>query len=491
MSPREAQPSARLREAIERWRSDEARARVARWASLPDAPSPSEVAAVHGRLRGAEARELCAELVAAGALSAEEGGACAAHLARAVAEQALASSHEALRSHITERVPVAGDALPLREVVAQLVVESGARRRETLAASLVAAAARLLPRLRDARAEADAEGARVLAGLPQRPDAGPAPDVLRDEARALLEGTDDAAAELVAAALRVGGVEPSPGGLRWHDLVAALRARVLDGHVAPASRFRRIGASLAPLGFARELGAHVRVAGTHGGLDVRARLAVVAAPRDVRLAVSPLECGLVSELAAVDATGRALALALGSVGLPPALARPLDASVSRAFGALFAQLHADAVFVRRVVGLSGREAESYARAAALLSLLSARLDAAVLLARGEPPASRLEAAAALLRRALGEAYVPEPPAALLALTPGAAAARFRGRRGGLALHAALREHADADWFRNPRSSEMLRSMAVRGGALSIEAALAELGGSPRSAVTRLGELCGG
>jgi hypothetical protein len=387
-------------------------------------------------------------------------------------------------------VPVGGDARPLAEVLAQLVVASGARRRESLAGALVAVAARELPRLLDARAQADAEGARVLAGLPVRPDAGPTPDVLREEADALLAATDDAAIELVAAALRTGEVEPSAGGPHWHDLVAALRQRTLDGHVPAASRFRRFGVALAPLGFARELGAHVRIAGTHGGLDPRARLAVVAAPRDVRIAVSPLELGLVSELAALDATGRALALALGSAGLPSPLARPLDASVARAFGALFAQLYADPLFVRRVLGLSGREAGALARAAALVQLLVLRLDAAVILARAEPPALRREAAVSLLRRALGGAHLPAELAVLVAVTPGAAAARFRGRRGGLALHVALREHADADWFRNPRSSEMLRALAARGGALSVEASLAELGGAASCGARRLSELLG-
>jgi hypothetical protein len=490
VSPREAHPAARLGVAIERWRTAEARARIARWAASVDAPTPSDVAASHGWLRGAEARELCAELAAAGALTPDEAGASAAHLARAVAEHALAASHEALRAQLGARVPVGGDAVPLPEVVAQLVVEASARRREVLAASLLAAAARALPRLLDARAQADAEGARVLAGLPPRPDAGPLPESLREEAGAILAATDDAAAELVAAAVRASGIEAGAGGPLWHDLVAALRTRALDGHVPPPSRFRRIGAALAPLGFARELGAHVRVAGTHGGLDPRARIAVVAAPRDVRIAVSPLEHGLASELAAFDATGRALAIALGSVGLPPAFSRPLDASVPRAFGALFAQLHADPLFVRRVLGLSGREAESVARASALVTLLALRVDAAVVLARAEPPAARRDAAAALLRRALGDARVPDVLAALVALTPGAAAARFRGRRGGLALHVALREHADADWFRNPRSSEMLRAMASRGGALSVEGALAELGGAPNAASPRLRELLG-
>ncbi len=413
----------------------------------------------------------------------------AGHLARAVAEHALAPARDALRAQASSRVSVDGDSVPLLELVVDLPLEPRAPSRARVAA-VEAAAERQRPRLLDARALADAEGTRALAALPSRPDAGPAPDALRTEAEALLAATDDAANELVAAAVRARVAEPSPGGPRWHDVLAALRAPALDGQFASASRFRRIGASLAPLGFSRELGAHVRVVGAHGGLDPRARLAVLAAPHDLRIAAPTVEHGLATELSAVDVTGRALALSLGSVGLPPALARPLDASVARTFGAVLAQLLADRGFVRRVLGLTGRALEDVTRAAALLTLLALRVDAAVVLVRGQPSADRAEAAAVWLSRALGGARIPVSLATLVALTPGAGAARFRGRRGGLALHVALREHADEDWFRNPRTSALLRALAARGGALGVEAALAELGGAPSAALERCRELVG-
>jgi hypothetical protein len=475
---------------VDSWRAEEAHARTQRWADAPDAASAADVSARHGWLRGAEVRELLAQLISAGAVSPDEGGALAAHLARAVAEHALAPARIALRALAASVVDVNRDAVPIARVVEDVATEPDARRRTVLARSLAAIAESQLPMLLDARALADEMGARALVGLPARPDAGPDAAALLVEANGLLDATDDAARELVAAAVRTSGITPSGSDLEWHDLLAAARARSLDGHFPRAGRFRRFGALLAPLGLDRELGAHVRVTGTHGGLDPRAHLAVLSAPRDVRIAGPTFEHGLHSELTSIDATGRALALALSAPALPMALARPLDASVARTFGALLVQLHADRVFLRQARGVSGRELDHLARAAALQVLLELRVTAAALIARRATGVDRLPIAADALRRALGGAHVPSALAALLVHTPAALAARFRARRGALALHVALREHADEDWFRNPRASEPLRAMASRGGGLTIEAALAELGGSAERAKGRMGELIG-
>lgn len=488
MRARDTGPAGRLARAVDSWRAEEAHARTQRWAGAPDAVTAADVSARHGWLRGAEARELLAQLVSAGAVSPDEGGALAGHLARAVAEQALAPARIALRAVAASSVDVGGDAVPIARLAQDVPIERDARRRTVYARALAATANRELPRLLDARALADETGARVLVGLPTRPDAGPELAAVVEEANALLDATDDAARELVDAAVRASGITPSGGDLQWHDVLAATRARSLDGGLPRAGRFRRFGALLAPLGLHRELGAHVRLAGTHGGLDPRAHLAVLSAPRDVRIAEPTIEHGLFSELTCIDATGRALALALAAPALPIALARPLDASVARSFGALLVQLHADRVFLRQARGLSGRELDTTARAAALQVLLELRVTAAALVARRTNGADRVPLAAEALRRALGGAHVPPALAALVVLTPAAVGARFRGRRGGLALHAALREHADEDWYRNPRAAEPLRALAARGGALTIEAALVELGGAPDHARIRLAEL---
>lgn len=490
MRARDTGPAGKLMRTVDAWRGEEAHARVSRWAALPDAASAADVSARHGWLRGAEAREILAQLISAGAVTPEEGGALAAHLARAVAEHALAPARIALRALAATPADVNGDAVALTQLVEDVAIEPDARRRNVYARALAATAERQLPMLLDARALADEAGARALRGLPTRPDAGPDQAALLTEASALLDATDDAVRDLVSAAQRSSGTTPSSNDLHWHDVLSAARARPLDGKFPHAGRFRRFGALLAPLGFDRELSAHVRVASTHGGLDPRAHLAVITAPRDIRIGAPSLEHGLYSELNAIDATGRALALALAAPALPPALARPLDASVSRAFGALFVQLHADRVFLRHARGLSGRELDTTARAAALLVLLELRVTAAALIARRATGADRLPVAAEAMSRAIGGARVPNALAALIVLTPAALAARFRGRRAALALHAALREHADEDWFRNPRVTEPLRALASRGGALSIEAGIAELGGDVASAGVRVRELIG-
>lgn len=488
MRARDGGPAGRLSRAVDAWRADEAHARVERWAGAPDAGAAADVSARHGWLRGAEARELLAQLVSSGAVSPDEGGALAAHLSRAAAEHALAPVRTALRAFAVSAVDVGGDAVPIARVVEDVAVEPDARRRSVLARALTAAAEQQRPMLLDARALADEVGARVLANLPPRPDAGPEMDALLTEANATLDATDDAARELVDAAVRTCGITPSGGDLQWHDVLAATRVRALDRSFPSAGRFRRFGALLSPLGLQRELGAHVRVAHTHGGIDPRARLAVLSAPRDVRIGAPTIEHGLYSELACIDATGRALAIALAAPALPAALARPLDGSVARAFGGLLVQLHADRVFLRHARGVSGRELDTMARAAALQILLELRVTAAALVARRAATTDRVAAGTAALRRALGGAHVPPALAALVVSTPAALSARFRARRGALALHAALREHADEDWFRNPRVSEALRALAARGGALTIEAALTELGGASTRANARILEL---
>ena len=468
MKARDTGPAGRLARAIDAWRGEEAHARIQRWGEVEDAASPADVSARHGWLRGAEARELLAQLLAAGAVSPEEGGAMAAHLARVVAEHVLAPARIALRAGALSAADVNGDAVPIARLVEDIALEPDARRRGVLARALVASAERNLPMLLDARALADEAGARALIGLPARPDAGPDTAVLLAEASALLDATDDATRDLVDAAVRSSGIAPSGGDPQWHDVLAAARFRTLDGAFPRAGRFRRFGALLAPLGLHRELGTHVRLAGNHGGLDPRAHLAVLSAPRDVRIGAPSIEHGLFSELTCLDATGRALALALAAPALPMALARPLDASVARSFGALLTQLHADRVFLKQARAISGRELDTTARAVALQVLLELRVSAAALLARRATDVDRATVAADALRRALGGAHVPNALAALVVRTPAALAARFRAKRGALALHAALREHADEDWFRNPRTAEPLRALASRGGALTIE-----------------------
>jgi hypothetical protein len=59
---------------------------------------------------------------------------------------------------------------------------------------------------------------------------------------------------------------------------------------------------------------------------------------------------------------------------------------------------------------------------------------------------------------------------------------------GLATATALRERLNADWFRNPRAGDLVRSLAQRGNRLSAEAMCTELERTPADAAMRAIEL---
>lgn len=476
-------PADRLRAAIEAWRADEARERIARWRGAPDAASASDVAFRHRRLLSDEALEVLEQADGLGMFGAEERAALAAHLARAAAEHELAETRDRLRGLRHAPIAVGGHRVAPRDVVAQIFDANDERRVESLARALDERAERELPALIDARDAADLAASQRLAGAAPHPDAGPKADELVARANAFLDATDDLASEAVRWVL--GGADGAP----WHALARGLRARDLDGLVPRASRWRRLAGDVAALELARPLAERVRVEPSHGGLDPRARVVAIAPPTDVRIAQSPLELGVAGEVLAADAVGRALALALVSPALPPTLRRPLAATVARAFGTLLAQLHADAAHLAKARGIARREAERVARITTTVLALDARVQAAgVIVRRGETTGhARLELAADLVRRAL-RSDVPRSIAAVLAVTPSGSGARFRGRTSGLALWCALREHFDEDWYRNPRAEGPLRAAAERGGALSAEAVAGELGVTPEIAASRLVEL---
>lgn len=480
-------PADRLREALEAWRRDEAAERVARWRGARGAAGAREVADRHDWLRADEAHEALAEARDAGLLSADEHAALRAHLARAAGEAELAEARDRLRQVSRTRVTEGHEAMSIGAALDRMLGAADPRGRDLTTRALEQAAARVGSELLDARARADEAAARVLGGAPRHPDAGPEDDSILDAARAVLAATDDAATESTAWALR--GV-PSAGDPRWDALAVGLRRRELDGLWVPAGRWRRIAAPLAALGLGREITARLRTEPSHGGIDPRVRIAVVDAPRDVRLAPSAIELGLVSELAGAEAVGRALLLALVAPALPVETRRPAVGTPARAFGVLFAQLLGDVRFLRRARGLDPREAEEAARTVRVIALLDLRLAAAAVIARREPAGSgreRNERASELLRRAL-RVEVPPALAILIARTPSAVAARFRARHGALAWAQALRERHDEDWFRNPRAAEQLRASGARGGLLSIEAWCEELGAGDDAVRAGLREL---
>ncbi len=455
-----------LRSALEAYARDEARERLWRWRGAREASPAAEVVERHRWLASQAALDALGEAVDLGLVSEAERGALRAHLARAAAAAPLAAARDALGALASRRAELEGESTTVREAAGAMVACDDPRRRDRLARALVRSVEEVLPRLVDARAAADEALSAVLGGTASDPDAGPDADVLDGHAAALLDRTEDAAGEAVHAVLSTAGRVGAPG---WADLARALRQPALDGLAPRRGRWRRLASGIAGLGFDRELSARVRVEAHHGGLDPRARIAVPDVPTDVRVAESPLELGLCSELSAADVLGRALGAALASPGLPVELRRPASGTASRAIGTLLAQLQADPVYLRRARDLGAADRERVGRHAGRIVLFELRLHAAAWLASREASTSRAraEAAAARLRDALG-VEVPEALAALVAAAPAVTGPMLRGRLAGLAAAAALRDRYDEDWFANPRADEPLRAVAARAGAVSAE-----------------------
>src|SRR5690606_26061358 len=124
------------------------------------------------------------------------------------------------------------------------------------------------------------------------------------------------------------------------------------------------------------------------------------------------------------------------------------------------------------------------RVAALVELLSLRLDAAAITV---PAGASHEEAADALYRALGLPCTEPTLASLALLPPPSRAARLRGRLGGLALWNGLRDRFDVDWYANPRARDVLRGAAGQGEGVTIETWLTELGLTPAAGIERLAE----
>src|SRR5262249_2667395 len=139
----------------------------------------------------------------------------------------------------------------------------------------------------------------------------------------------------------------------------------------------------------------------------------------------------------------------------------------------------------RLQGLGATAAERVGRAAGTFALLYVRATAAIAfapLADADGPQARLEALAEAPGRALC-CDVPLGVAGLLGADRVTLRARSAEQLAGLALFAALRERCDEDWYRNPRSAELLRAGCARGHGTTPDAWCKELGTSLDAAAT--------
>ncbi|MCG8557458.1 MAG: hypothetical protein MJD61_19550 [Proteobacteria bacterium] len=479
-----------LRKELLRLTGARAQARLWRWRGQPDAACQElgerllawlASDATWQSIRGAEAL--------AGRDSAD---ALRLHLASSRAKLPLAGAAAALASWQSGAVAPEGSVVPATRAIDRLATCESARQRAAFAAALEPSLAGVADRWLDACISSELAWSQRLPGGHSRK--------LRELAERVLENTrpehEEHLARLKHAAAQRGELAEAgdpAAPTAWQDLVFMLRAPHLDEIVPNKQRWRRVAQPLLGLGFGSEVDAHLRAEPSHGGLCPVVALAGQDAPREVRVAPGAVECGALSEMLACEGLARALGLALVSVALPPELRCPAQGSVARAFGSLLGQLHADAGYQARRVGLHRRAADELSLHTGVLCLARIRMAAARVLATAGPERSqsaRLERGTGLVSTAMGSRLPPSVVAMLLG-TQQRAALELRVQLAGLALHTGLRERLDEDWYRNPRAQEPLRAACQRGATLCAERWCSEWNVTLEAGIGRVRELLKG
>lgn len=307
-------------------------------------------------------------------------------------------------------------------------------------------------------------------------------EALVAQAERCLAETAAPADELLRYSARQAG---ATGRLELGALLHGLRAAGLDGTFPARERRLRVGQCFAGLGVARHAAARLRIEPDHRGLWAGQALPL-AVPQDIRLLEASALCGPAGELALFTAAGVGLGVSLAQPELPFEARWPLADGPASVLGGLFAQWLPDRRFLQRYYGISGKTLEDCQRALATAAVFELRLAcfgfllgmaARAATAQGAGRASQGLAednAAEALGRVLG-VEVPPRAAFLFVRLPHAAHGAVAGTLSALALHQALRDRYDEDYFRNPRFEEVLRGLAQRGNTLTTEALLAEHG----------------
>jgi hypothetical protein len=380
------------------------------------------------------------------------------------------SLHEALQTHaprlFEQRARLVAAHAGQRSVAAALIAKNAPPSLQSKAAALVPSGplgrgdARIVGPTNTPASEPSAEVQAIDARLTR--------------AREWLSATEDAMRDMTAWLTRTLPRSNAPG---WSQLMAASRGCSLDGLARRERRLFRLSEGVRRLGFERDLNARIHSEPARVSLSPDARAVALRVPGDLRLAQTPLEYGLWSDLGATRGMGEALALSLISPAERCAQRWPFGSGLAPALGALLVQLRAEPAYLRTIEDVPPSGAEPLARLVAIVGLLHTRLTAALALAEAAPARDDQERLAQLMaaaERALGCAL----PGGLLALV--LLGSRIEGHDFdaldlGLRLHEALREHYDEDWYRNPRVGEVIRGACARGNRLSGSAWLAELG----------------
>ena len=369
----------------------------------------------------------------------------AARVAALRAERAAAGDEEAWRA-AEAATTVLGPTgrVPLAQAELAMVRERDRGRRLAFGAAVACAAAAVGP-AREAAVEK-----RALA----RAEVGLLPDwdaVLLGDA--LLASTDDAYRDVLGwLARREAELAPTPAGdLQRPDLLLVLALHHWEG-LFPRGMLalaveKTAGALRLDLGRVR--------------IDDGARAAQWCGAHALGTRVSLRRQGGAADwLGLFDAAGQALAAA----ACPPRL-RELAAPSTA--GALLSGLLLDRGFLAARLDVEKKHAGDLVRALALRQLFRLRAAAAALrvateVERGTSGAAWSEAH----REALSLAALATWPAGLAARDgdAGAQLARLRGAARAEVLRRRLVERNDEDWWRNPRSAEVLGSLLAAGGA---------------------------
>ncbi len=478
-------PRDRLLDALHAWLLHDARERLARARGDEDAAPVAIALERHATLRGPRAREIYEEARERGLLEGADLALSATWLREAHAAPGRARAAARLAEVLAQRVPHDSDHFLPTVLFERMCREPHVGRRRAFARSLEERAPALLGALRDGLADVDEalDTARWLgdAPPPDRADSG----ALREAASAILRDTGDVWAEVLE---RLGHAAGTPLET-WPDLLFALRAPELDDRVDPRSRYRRIAEPLGALGVGDALSRRARVQGVARD-SPRARVIPLDVPRAVRIVPNGLELGLASERAALEALGRAVAIAWTHPALPPLSAWPEAATVGRALGALFAHLPLDPAFAE-ASERGSREARRLRETHAALELFVLRTAAAALEARSHLHLSSspfADASREHFRRAWQVDVNPHVASLFAVPREAEPDAALRALRWAAPLHLVLRDRYDEDYWRNPRAAEPLRAAAERGPTLPVEAWTSELDVEPSRLAERYAEL---
>jgi hypothetical protein len=503
----------RLRIALEEFYSGLERARLGRAREPADETSRPMTQSARW-LFSQDAQEAWHEALESGEVSSAEAEWLRRHLRHVRYALAVHAAGRGLGHAIARMSVPSGEGLDLGAQLARLAFADDERARALSARELdhalrevaiehVAAHARAeQPLLEAVQATAAAEpagpgpvsttGSGLLIVSPYSPEAlgGPALDLPAEpwleHVAAFLAETDAAAEDAVHYCLRAFKLgKPIP----WHLLLRGMRAPELDSDSGRRQRWQRASAWLRMLGFDRELQRRVRAEVDHAGVLPVPASYLLAVPLDVRVSQIPIDYGVMSDACAAEGVARALGFAL-CLPLAPELCRPLGSSVAGVLGALGLQVWGERTHLQRVQHMSESAAARVGRLSATFALLSARAAAALSIAPAVDPEharSGMEALAEPLSRALC-CEIPPSIAGLLGANRVHARARALEALAALALYGNLRERFDLDWFRNPRSAELLRAACERGNTLGPAELCGELAAPLSSASGRAIEL---